>query len=309
MGRSLLMHAILIASNDLNLIIDEFRALNIRYHLNEEAALYVMTFGYMIDDCTLINEVNRLGPGKYLKYSDGNLVIQTYYYPEMKESSVSEDDAIELIDQAFRKAVQRCFDKDLEYGYTRHLADMSGGLDSRMVSWVAKEMGYSNVVNISYSQSDSDEYKDASLVSSHLGNMFMHEQMDDAGFLFDTDKIVDMQYGSAVYYGITGGERLLRSLSFDEFGLEHTGQLGDVILGTYTQADIPIDTPYKRYSNILEVQIPEAIKTQHGNMEKFLMYSRGFLGVLSTHMIRRNYTYAVSPFLDVDFLNVCFPCL
>lgn len=30
------------------------------------------------------------------------------------------NEAIELIDQGFRKAVKRCFDKDTEYGYKYH---------------------------------------------------------------------------------------------------------------------------------------------------------------------------------------------
>ena len=35
------------------------------------------------------------------------------------------------------------------------------------------------------------------------------------------------------------------------------------------------------------------------------MYTRGFQGALSTHYIRSNYTYAVSPFLDVDLIDFC----
>ena len=36
--------------------------------------------------------------------------------------SMTEDEAIELVDQSFRKAVKREFEKDKEYGY-KHLVD------------------------------------------------------------------------------------------------------------------------------------------------------------------------------------------
>lgn len=41
------------------------------------------------------------------------------------------------------------------------------------------------------------------------------------------------------------------------------------------------------------------------NREIFAMYTRGFLGALSTHIIQYNYTDVISPFYDVDFLSFC----
>ena len=39
------------------------------------------------------------------------------------------------------------------------------------------------------------------------------------------------------------------------------------------------------------------------------LYLRGFQGALSTHYIRSNYTYAVSPFIDPEFIDICFSIL
>jgi len=40
--------------------------------------------------------------------------------------------------------------------------------------------------------------------------------------------------------------------------------------------------------------------------EIFLMYARGFHGACNSHLIRRNYTEVGSPFLNVEFMQLCF---
>lgn len=54
---------------------------------------------------------------------------------------------------SFKNAIKRAFEKDLEYGY-KHLVALSGGLDSRMTAWVAHTMGYTNMLNYTFSQTD-----------------------------------------------------------------------------------------------------------------------------------------------------------
>ena len=49
--------------------------------------------------------------------------------------------------------MKRVFEKDLEYGY-KHLVALSGGLDSRMTAWVGHNMGYTNMLNYTFSQTD-----------------------------------------------------------------------------------------------------------------------------------------------------------
>ena len=295
----------LIISNELNMIVDALKKFAIKYSFDETAAIYMMSFGYMIDDRTFIKEIKRLLPGKYLYHKDGKIEQRIYFNLSFASKEISIEEAVEKVDNAFRIAVKRCFDKDLEYRCPLHLVDASGGLDSRMVNWVAKDMGYSDLFNISYSQSGTDEQRFAGKISSILGNTFIHEQLDDASFIFDLEEIVEMEYGLAPYFAITGGRRLLSSLNMSQFGLEHTGQLGDVILGTFTQKKLPVETRYKRYSDLLNVTVSTEIAAEYQDLEEFLIKTRGFLGMLATHLIRRHYTYAVSPFLDAEFISLC----
>ncbi len=204
--------------------------------------------------------------------------------------------------------MKRCFGKDLEYGYTTHLADLSAGLDSRMVNWVAKDMGYSDIINISYSQSATDEERFTQLLNAKLLNQYYHHSLDDASFICDIDDITEELYGLAYYCGITGGWQWLNLLRYDNIGCEHTGQLGDVVLGAFLGGNTRDINPDKyRNSKYLSLnkQTMDIDLSGYDSQEEFLLYTRGFQGALATHFIRNNYTYALSPFLDVDFLEYC----
>ncbi|MEG0048481.1 MAG: asparagine synthase-related protein [Clostridia bacterium] len=297
-------------SNDFNLIVTLLKVNGILLKLNETAANYIMTFGYMIDESTMICDVFRLLPGRRLIYNNGKARTEVYHRFNFDDKDMSMDEAIELVDKQFRKAVARCFDKDLEYGYTHHLSDMSGGFDSRMTNWVAHDMGYTDTMNICYSQFGSDEMRYAAGVSKHLGNQFLFKQLDDSSFIYDIDDIIMTNYGLAVFCGVTGGLQLISSLSSDKFGLEHSGQLGDVSGGTFYRKytgkrSIP-DANSIKYSSRISAPSIQKVIADYPENEMFCMYTRGYLGALSTHISRRHFYYTVSPFLDIDLINVIF---
>ncbi|WP_294143625.1 asparagine synthase-related protein [uncultured Clostridium sp.] len=295
-----------IISNNFNLIICVLKENGIDYNYDRQSELYLLNYGFMLDDSTVVQEIKRLQAGTYLRIKDGRVAVKPYHTFSNKEKPVSFENAIELVDNSFKKAVKRCFEKDVEYGYTNHLADMSGGLDSRMVNWAAKELGYNHITNISYSQWGTDENKYAKQTSEYLNHTFLHMSLDYPEFLFDIDKLVNMNYGLSVYFGITGGAELLSNLNQDKFGLEHSGQIGDVVVGTFGKNQ-KIKNFLKsghKYSNTLETEF-DLDFSRFENDEIFNLYTRAFNGALSSHLIRREWFYTVSPFLDVDFLETC----
>ena len=296
-------------SNDLNMVVSFMKQNALAYHLNEDAEREVLTYGFMLEDNTPILEIKMLLPGYKVIVYEEHCIIEQYHKFEFKDhDNITLDQSIETLDCFFRKAIKRCFDKDLEYQYNNHLVDISAGLDSRMVNWVAKDMGYKNIVNISYSQCPSQEHTIASKISEYLGNSLYYKQLNDADFIYDLDEIIKMNYGMAIYSGITGGKRLLEMCNHNLFGLEHTGQLGDVVVGNYSGKDkhSEIDLNAGKWSNFIEYSVSESLKHKYCNEEEFLFYTRGFRGILSTHLIRRHYYYAVSPFLDIDLMEACF---
>ena len=295
-------NGVLYLSNNFNVVFERCHPCNVC----EKAAHYLLTYGFIVDNSTIADGIYRLQAGKFLRFDTNGVKIGQYHRFNFHDKiDITLDDAIEQVDILFRKAVKRCFDKDLEYGYTQHLADMSAGLDSRMTNVVAKDLGYNNIVNISYSQSESDEQKIAQEVSHRLGNPLYHRSLDDTTFIYDMNETIHEEFGMAYAHGITGGHQFLRLIDFDNYGLEHTGQIGDVVISQFFPKTEPFqDANLKRMSEILPQRFP--LRTEDfATNEEFAFYTRAFQGALSTHYIRANYTYAVSPFLDPELLEFC----
>lgn len=301
----------LIASN-YNYMLKVLKYNNIFLSVNQMAAKYMVTYGYMLEDVTFCKEIHRLLPGTKLNIKGNNVeeyeLIRYYQVNNEEDLSITEEQAIELVDQGFRKAVKREFEKDEEYGY-KHLVDLSGGLDSRMVSWVANDMGYKDQLNISYCKEGYYDEKISKEIAKYLNHEYMFKYLDDKKFLYDIEEITEKNFCAATYFGITGGNRLLKSLNMGIFGLEHTGQIGDAILSTFYQKKADnFSAPVfgeKVYSCYLKCEFDESILKKYKNKELFAINERGFLGACSSHFIRQNYTEVSSPFFDVDFMDIC----
>lgn len=298
-----------LVSSDFNLIFDFCKVNKIELSFNKTAANHILSLGFVVEGNTFANEIRRVKPGEFVTFQDNLLPKESFYhrFDNTKVLDITIEEAVDMLDDHFRKAVKRCFDKDLEYSYNNHLVDLSGGLDSRMTTWVAKEMGYRNITNICYTKSGSPESEYAGIVSKILKNDFIFKQLDDLNFFYDIEEIVRKNYGLSYYNGITGGNRLLKSLNFEYFGLEHTGQLGDVIVGSFNKELINHsnnNVDNMAYSQLHRPFLKEISLFKSNDL--FQMYYRGFQGALTTHYIRRYYTEAVSPFIDVDFMSFCF---
>lgn len=300
----------LIVSTRLFWIVQALKFNNIHYTFNEIAAQYMLTYGYMIDDSSFIKGIKRILPGNKIIVRDKRIYIEQYYMPSLNQiQDMSEEEAVELIDKAFRIAVRREFEKDKEYGY-QHLVDLSGGLDSRMVSWVAHDMGYSKQTNISYCKAGYIDSAVSSKIARDLNHEYYFKQLDDFQWIYEIDEILKLNNGEALYSGITGGKDLLSNMNTGRYGIEHTGMIGDVIISSFAlderQAFKKPVFGRNQSSTKLTYQFNQSILTQYENQEIFDLYARGFLGAMSTYAIRQNYFEVSSPFLDVDFMNSCF---
>jgi asparagine synthase (glutamine-hydrolysing) len=281
----------LIVSPDFNAIYDFLRLNNVEITFNERAANQMLSLGFLVDGNTFITEIHKVFPGNMLVMK-GNKLNETPYHRFHKETKkINEEEAIEIVEKYMTQAVHRCFDKDVEYGFTNHLVDMSGGLDSRVVN---------------YAKSDSIEYNYARNVSCKLGNDFIFKQLDDLNFFYDIDESIDKLYGLTYYFGMTGGSRMLRGLNFNYFGLEHTGQLGDSVIGAFHCDDGKFSLESTgNTSGIIKPQVNISINDFDDGEICYAYYTRMFNCTLISHLVRRHYTYTVSPFMDVDLIQQC----
>ena len=298
-----------IVSNYVDYIVRVLRSNRITYHFNPVAAQYMLTYGYMLDDSTYVAEIHRLMPGCYGVIGGGDITITQYYKLKCHEQKMTEEEALEKLDQSFRQAIAREFDKDREYGY-RHLVDLSAGLDSRMVCFVAHAMGYTEQTNLSYSKLGYRDDIISGKMAKYLGHEYLFKSLDDIRWMYDIDEMTLKNNGAAICLGMTGGNRMLKSINMEHYGIEHTGIIGGPTMASYYKDKaLAYGKPrygLNGYSGRLHYTFDEKVLAQHETQESFAMNTRGLLGMQVSYMTRQNYIETSSPFADVDMLETAF---
>ncbi|MEK4604536.1 MULTISPECIES: asparagine synthase-related protein [Bacillus] len=286
---------------ELTKILDEGR-------LDNDSCLCMLTLGYMVDDRTMVKDVKRLLPGHYVKINKGIVEVHRYFnLNNTPREDKSEEAIIEEMDSLFREAIRLQFEKDREYGY-KHIASLSGGLDSRMVNFVAHDLGYKDILNYTFSQSNYLDEKIAKDIASDLNHEFIFKSLDDAKFLFDLEDILKINGGTSIYYGVAHSKNNLEKLNFKNYGMVHTGQLGDVVIGSFLKEsnyNQPIDLTSYVYSTRYKDKLNTIDKKEYPDDEIFKMYNRGFNFALNGNLAFQEFTESMSPFCDVDFLQYC----
>ena len=273
--------------------------------LNIQGAELLLSYGYTFEDITISNEIKRMLIGHYSLITNNKLKFNKFFQLSNNPIEITEDEAIEIIDKKFRNAIKLAFDKDLEYGY-KHLASISGGLDSRMVCWVANKLGYNNQLNITFSQTNSLDETIAKEIASDLKNEWLFKALDNGSFLKDIDATTILSGGNVISYGLSHQMSMLNYMNFDKLGILHTGQLGDVVISSFSKskAHIPYSKTDGMYSSVLTNELNDLkFKGVYPNQEIFLMYVRGFYGANQGLAPAQNFTEVYSPFYDIDFLN------
>lgn len=298
-----------IVSSNMNFLSKLLLENNIKVTLDDNYVKYMLTFGFMLDNSTFYKEVKRLMPGEYYLYSKEISINSYFKFNNYDDINITEEEAIKLIDKTFVNALKLEINKDKEYGY-KSILDISGGLDSRAVNYACKKLRYNNLINLSYSQMDSNEYKVTKEIVKDLNNDYIYKSLDNPSFIYEVDDLVEKNYGLTIFSGITGGKQLLESINMDNIGIEHTGLLGDVNDGSFSDDSFHTQPYFQdkyRFSKVLSNDIlDKGVLKKYENHEMFCFYTRGILGGLGTHLIRQNYTETFSPFEDVDFLNLTF---
>lgn len=276
---------------------------------NRDAAYMAITLGYVIEDNTLVKEIRKLVAGHYLVLTNGEIVESQYHRFNNTPIARSKEEMIEKIDKLFRNAVQLQFEKDKEYGY-RHMACLSGGLDSRMTVWVAHELGYTHQLNMTFCQSNYLDFKIAQQIATDLRHDFMYKALDGGNCIYDIDRVSKLSYGMACFFGLSHTFSMFNKINYQDYGVIHSGMIGDVVVGSYMD-----DVSYRpalitdgAYSTEVVDKLRDyKFKYQYDNAEIYMMYNRGF-GFCGQGALAYGHTdtETFSPFYDVEFLEYCF---
>lgn len=298
-----------IFASEIGFIVDTCKKNSLPLTIDKTGAYFSLTHGFCIEDLTLVKEIRKLCPGHFIKLQEGKLEDIQYHRFTNKPRQMTQQEAVEGIDKYFRQAIKRAFEKDKEYGY-RHIACLSGGLDSRMTVWVAHEMGYTDQLNITYSESGYLDFIIAQQIATDLYHDWLFKPLDGGSCIRDIDEVSSITYGSANFFGLAHGLSMERLINYDNFGIIHTGQLGDVVLGTYLKK-----MEYGQMPRIMDGAYSEEIrerveayqfKYDYEDAELFMMYNRGFCGIAQGLLTFQENSESYSPFTDVDFFEFCY---
>jgi asparagine synthase (glutamine-hydrolysing) len=300
---------VFVCASELQLVTQILRKLGYRYSLDHIGSYFLLTFGFMLEDYTLIEEVKRLKPGNYIKIEDKKAQVDVYnVFNNDVQVNSPRGEIIENLETLFKKSVAMEYEKDLEYGY-KHIAALSGGLDSRMSVMTARELGYDNILNITFSQSNYWDERIAKEIAFDLGNEFLFYALDNGNFLKNTirDSVI-ANGGLALYSGSAHGLSMFKKINFGPFGMVHTGQIGDAVLGSFLskprrEKPQPSSGAYSSYLLGKISGVLDNILQNYESEEIFKFYNRAFNGAINGNWIMNQFTEACSAFLDVDFLR------
>jgi asparagine synthase (glutamine-hydrolysing) len=274
--------------------------------VNERAGWFLITYGYVFEDITIVNEIKRLMVGYCAVTHQGRLSLENFYRLTNGRTELSEGEAIEGIDKYFRDAVQLAFEKDKEYGY-RHLTTLSGGIDSRMTVWVAHELGYSRQLNLTFSQSNYLDEKISKQIAADLKHEWLFKALDNGNFLMDIDEVTEITGGNVIFYGSAHAMSLFKYINFDDFGIIHSGQLGEILKAEWCNghnAGKRHEIGSGTFSSKLVHEIKELrLVDDYPNGEIFKIYICGFYGGNQGLFGPMRFSETYSPLYDIDLIG------
>ncbi len=301
-----------IFSSSLKSITEILKQLGQRICLSELGAYYMLTFGFMLGDETLIQEIKKVPAGTILTKKNAQLKEFSYY--ALKNTAYVSDkkqDIIENLDVLFTEALKLEYEKDREAGYS-HIATLSGGLDSRMNVFYAVKNGFRDIQAFCFSQSKYLDEFIARKVSNYLAIDFLFFPLDGGDYLNELDDVLVANDGLILYSGSAHDLNTIKKLDFSNRGMIHTGQIGDLVLGSYLKDKMhhpvsPSIIKHTSYSSTLLNKIPPSISTEltnkYANGELFSFYERCINGAYNGNFMGYQFTEVSSPFLYIEFLD------
>lgn len=275
-------------------------------YLDVNAVYRMLTFGAVLENQTLIENISKLTAGKFLSLKNANVLEKEYFsFNNIEYSLNSKKQAIEKINEVFVEAIKLEYEKDLEYNYD-HLATLSGGLDSRMNVMIAHKLGYHSKT-FCFSQSN---YLD-DIISKKIANSLSLEHdfipLDAGLYMLDLEENVSINNGMLLFTGAAHYNHSLHQMDLTNYGLMHTGQIGDGIFGGLLTKGKNQNVILKTMSTqfLDKIGVGEELSSKYENEEKFKLYQNVFnLTHAGSYTTEFHKTYLVSPFLDDDLISV-----
>ncbi len=301
---------IFIFASELKVITKLLSKLNIEKVLNYDAVYSMLTFGYMLNDITYEKNTKKLNYATILEIDKNfNRQEEQYFHFTKKENfDLPKEKIIEKIDELLSASVKECWGKDDEYEY-EHYSFLSGGLDSRVNLFLAKELGYKDVLTMTFSQSGSSDEKIAQEIASKESFKHIFYSLDNGKFLEeDLEKYVAANDGMTILSGAAAGYDFLSLTNHSDLGALHTGQIGDLLFGSYVKKQFTVEhgTMSDQQQLMHDITFFKDYATKYKNNSELFGYEQRVINAtLNGDRTAAHFTDMISPFYDRKLIEFC----
>ncbi|MDQ7916540.1 asparagine synthase-related protein [Mesonia sp. MT50] len=275
-------------------------------------------YGQMFNDFTIVKEIKKLRYGSVLNFDSSNNSMKTehYYKFSKKETSQSLEDVIETLDGFMINSIREEWQKDEDNNYERHLGLISGGMDSRVNTLIAKKMGFNKIDAYTYGNPESSDVKIANKIAKENFNSHLQYNLHKGDFLTEnilenyvkaTDGLTHFTANAIIY-------NVMSRINCQDYGMIHSGQLGDTVSGSFLKPDFNFKknrdkiglTGFVKQSELLDKMnfLEDLTNTyQHTDYELFAYEQRQVNGTLMGDRVFNNFIDLSSPFYQKDLLS------
>ena len=300
-------------SSSIFLLTDILRHFDIQPTLSIPASYMMLSFGYLLEDYTLVSEIKKITAGHYLTANKTGVEIKEYhnYYREIKHNQLT-DELLEEIDNRFRKSIDLEYEKDNECMFN-HLATLSGGLDSRLNVMLAHKYGFDDIVALTFSEGFKSDELTARKISNDLSLKHIILLLNNGFQLYDIETPLILNNCSVYYFGAAQTLAAVKRLNFSDYGLFHNGGLAESSKGGYLSGKeqrLPVlDKRYAVSDKLFDRIGPELLRdifNRYQTDEMFITYNRGFNAIHNGLWMTMPFTDSVSTYMNINFADLAY---
>jgi asparagine synthase (glutamine-hydrolysing) len=277
----------------------------IKASINPVGARMLLSYGYMLEGFSTIDKIQSLPAAGHLRYRAKQLRVERYHHFNSKILYRNTEEATRQLDQLFCHAVKNAFAKDTP---GRHLAFLSGGLDSRMTVMCAHDKGIQEFNVLTFSEPGYLEAKIAEEIARDLKLNYHFYSLENGDYLKGLAQNTVYNDGQIILHGASHLFGALKDMNLNGIGIIHSGQIGAIMQGNFlseprhSHPDISAAAYSTRILASILPQIKE-LEQNYATQELLLLHNRGFNAAINGDLACAEYAYSLSPFLDPAFLQ------
>ncbi|MGN8224553.1 asparagine synthase-related protein [Gracilimonas sp. BCB1] len=303
-------------SSELKAITKSSRAAGFSITPDSDGFRCLLTCGYMLGDLTPIKEVRKLPYGSITTVDLNTFSIEQkkYFSIEKHPQKGNKQDFIKGINERILDAVQKEWGKDVEYSRD-HITLLSGGLDSRVNAMMGAGFADNPIQSLTFSKPDTPDQKIAARIANDLGFSHRFISMGNGDYLAGNEyEFVKANDGLVGFYGAAHQQHALEQVDFSGKGVLHTGQIGDVLFGSFTLKNADIKDAYRKLffnadphilSKIETLQKMKTDKFDGADVEVFSLEHRQINGTMNGDRCCSHIADSASPFYNKELLKFC----